>query len=77
MPRLSTKVKRVKDVGSTKQKHRFWKGTTEAKRRMKSFETEEKARAWAKAEQLDEKTHELRHMPKGKWQWRPKNPRLA
>ncbi|MBR9692718.1 hypothetical protein GOV07_02170 [Candidatus Woesearchaeota archaeon] len=69
MPRLFTRQKRYKQVGATSQKHRFWKGNQEGRKRMKSFPTEEKAQAWAKAEKLDEKTHELRQL-KTKWQWK-------
>jgi len=77
MPRLSTRVMRKMGMTNTHVKHRYWKGTTPGRQRMKSFATEEAARNWAKAEKLDDKTHELRRLPGGKWQWRTKNPRLA
>jgi hypothetical protein len=77
MKRLSTKVKRVKDIGSTCRMHRFWKGTSPGRQRMKSFVTEELARSWAVAQKLDEKMHELHALSPTKWQWRKRNPRLA
>ncbi len=77
MPRLSTAIKRRKNLGATTQKHRFWKGTIKHKQRMPSFKTEALAKAWAKTEKLDEKTHELRELQKTKWQWRKINPRLV
>ena len=77
MKRLSTRVKRLKNLGTTNRMHRYWKGTAQGRTRMKSFETEEKARAWAKEQKLELKSHELReHSPK-KWQWHKKNARLA
>ena len=69
MPRLCTRLKRYKALGSTHQQHRLWKGTGETKRRMKSFKTEAAAKDWAQRNKLDEKTHELRKL-KTKWQWR-------
>jgi len=68
MPRLHTRQKRYKGVGATSQKHRFWKGNQKGRQRMKSFSTEEKARAWAKTNSLNE-SFLLRQHPCGKWQW--------
>jgi hypothetical protein len=77
MARLSTKVKRHKDLQPTNRMHRFWKGTVKGRQRMKSFETEEKARAWAGEQKLDETVLELRALSPVKWQWRKRNARLA
>lgn len=77
MPRIFTRQKRIKNLGATSQKHRFWKGTVEGRKRMKSFATEAAAKAWAKQEKLDDQTHELRQLSGAKWQWRKKNARLA
>lgn len=77
MPRLATAVKRRKAIYSTHLKHRYWKGIIHRKSRMKSFETEEQAKAWAKAQGFDVKEHLLKELHPGKWQWRKKNPRLA
>lgn len=77
MPRLSTRVKRKMGLTNTHFKHRYYKGNAPGRQRMKSFATEEAAKAWAKAKKLDEKAHVLRQLPSGKWQWRKANPRLA
>jgi len=76
MKRLSTAVKRRKNLGSTNQMHRFWKGTVKKARRMKSFATEEQAKAWGKEQKLDAKLYTLREHQGGKWQWHKKNKRL-
>ncbi len=70
MPKFHTRQKRYKAVGATSQKHRFWKGNQQGRQRMKSFGTSERAKEWAKEQQLDEKLHELRQHPGGKWSWR-------
>ncbi len=75
MPRLTTRVKRKLGFTNTHLKHRYYKGNVAGRKRMKSFDTEEKAKAWMRAEGLDAKTHELRQHPSGKWQWRKKNAR--
>ncbi len=75
MPRLTTRLKRKMGL-TTSRKHRFWKGQTRGRKRMKSFAKEEQAKAWASAQQLDEH-YELRQLPSGKWQWRPKNKYLS
>ncbi len=72
MPRLSTRVKRRKSLGTSHRKHRFWKGRVEGRRRLKSFPTKEQALAWAKERGLDEGVYELRQHPSGKWQWHPR-----
>lgn len=77
MPRLTTRVKRRKDLGTTKRMHRYWKGKIDAKHRLPSFTTEEKAREWAKTHNISTTTHELRQLQQEKWQWRIKNPRLS
>jgi len=77
MPRLMTAVKRRKALYSTHLKHRFWKGTAPGRQRMKSFASEERARAWAKEQGLDEIRHVLKELHPGKWQWRKRNPRLG
>lgn len=76
MPRLPTALKRRKAIYSTHLKHRYWKGTHPGRQRMKSFATEEAAKAWAKAQELDVKAHKLHELSPGKWQWKKKNPRL-
>lgn len=74
MPRLTTRLKRKMRL-TTSQKHRFWKGNTEGRKRMKSFPDEARAKEWGAAQKLEE--HELRQLPSGKWQWRAKNKYLA
>lgn len=68
MPRLTTRLKRKFNL-TTSRKHRFWKGTTTRKKRMKSFPTKERAEAWAQEQGLDTSTHYL-HALKRKFQWR-------
>ncbi len=70
MGKFHTRQKRYKAVGASSQKHRFWKGNQDGRKRMKSFASEEKAKEWAKTNKLDEKAHVLRQHPSGKWQWR-------
>jgi len=73
MKRLSTRRKRLLGLTNTHLMHRYALSKATPKSRMKSFATEEKAQAWAKAEGLDIAKHELRHHTIGKkWQWHPK-----
>jgi hypothetical protein len=76
MPRLTTRLKRKLNLGATSQKHRYYKGNVEGRKRMKSFADEAKAKQWATEQKLDTAKHELRQHPSGKWQWHVKNPRL-
>lgn len=76
MPRLSTRMKRKKDLVSSQQ-HRFWKGNVEGRKRMKSFPTAQRAKEWAKEQKIDEKIYELAELSKEKFQWKKKNKYLA
>lgn len=72
MAKIHTRAKRLLGLLSTHRKHRFWFTNVEAKKGHKSFETKEKALAWAKEQGVDMKTHELYELQQGKkYQIRP------
>jgi hypothetical protein len=71
MAKIHTRQKRLLGITSFHRKHRYFFTNVIAKKGFKSFETEEKAKAWAK--ENDVKGMELYQTPKAKkWQWRPK-----
>ena len=72
MSKIHTRAKRLLGVLSTHRMHRYFFSNVVAKKGHRSFETKEKAHAWAKENNVDMKTHELYELQNGKkFQIRP------